>query len=110
MPFYLEDGLSFIGVLHPGASYARKAHAIVERERRPPTYGGRRTSFIYSLPREYQYALCGGARWYTSVSNLVRDGRITRTEDISAVTCKHCKRVLEKYLGRFDLSNPDWEI
>ena len=110
MPLYLEEGLSFIGVLHPGISFARKVHAIVERERRPPTFGGRRTTFIYSLPREFQYALCGSARWYVSVSELVRQGRITHTDDTSAVTCKHCKRILEKYLGKFDLSNPAWEI
>ena len=110
MPFYLEENLSFIGVLRPDNSYARKVHAIVERERRPPTFGGSRTAFIYSLPREYQYALCGSARWYTSVANLVRQGRITHTDDTSTVTCKLCKRILEKYLGKFDLSNPDWEI
>ncbi len=112
MPFYLEENLSFIGVLRPGNSYARKVHAIVERERRPPTFrGGSGSSrFTFHLPREFQYALCGSARWYTSISNLVRDGRITLTNDTSTVTCKHCKRILDKYLGKFDLSNPDWEI
>ena len=111
MPFYLEDGLSFIGVLRPGAyDYSTKVHAIVERERRPPRPYGSSSSIFYSMPREYHYALCGGARWYVSIANLVRDGRIDRTGDTNTVTCKLCKKQLEKYLGKFDLNNPDWEI
>jgi hypothetical protein len=117
MPIYLEENLNFIGVLRPNRySTATKVHAIVERERTSQTSPFWRSSGGYYTVRSaaassvLHYALCGSARWYASVAQLVRDGQIDRIDDTNVVTCKHCKRILEKYLGKFDLNNPDWEI
>jgi hypothetical protein len=112
MPVYLEENLNFIGVLRPTRfSAATKVHAIVERERAPQsTSGGYYTIRTFAVPRAIHYALCGSARWYASIAQLVRDGQVDIIDDTNAVTCKHCKRILEKYLGKFDLNNPDWEI
>jgi hypothetical protein len=118
MPIYLEENLNFIGILRPSRySAATKVHAIVERERAPQSLPPwRRNTLGYYTVRSVaassvlHYALCGSARWYASVAQLVRDGQVDRIDDTNAVTCKHCKRILEKYLGKFDLNNPDWEV
>ena len=114
MPFQLEDGLNFIGVLRPSRhAYARRIHAVVERIRvRPRRRPSRRLYFTtpeLTMPT-YHFSLCGQARWYASVDRMVRDGQIDRTGDVFHVDCKLCKKQLEKYLGSFDLSNPDWEV
>ncbi len=97
MPLQLDENLTLIGVLSPDRfSHARKVHAIVKATR------------PYSWTAHF--APCGNARWYSGVDNLVRDGRIDTTGDVLDVTCKLCKKYLDKYLGKFDLSNPDWEV
>lgn len=118
MPILLEENYHFIGVLRPSYySAARRVHAIVERTRPPlPQRRFSMTRAFYTAPRYSRYsstyvsALCGSARDYPTIQELLRDGEVDRTGDILEVTCKHCKRMLDKYLGSFDLNSPDWEV